>query len=51
MNFDLFLKTLPIIGECLLGIFGGIGFIIGVTYLLNYLANRFADKKKGEGEN
>ena len=35
MNFGAFVDTLPIIGQCLLGVFGAIAFIILVIYLLN----------------
>ena len=35
MNWELFLQTLPIIGSCLVGIFGTIGGMIAIVYLLN----------------
>ena len=44
-NIKVFLETLPIIGTCLLGIFGVTAFIIGVVYLLNKGANKLEERK------
>ena len=45
-NISVFLETLPIIGICLLGIFGVTGFIILVVHLLNKMANKIEERKK-----
>ena len=52
MNFSAFVDTLPIIGQCLLGVFGAIGFIILVIYLLNKGADLLDEKmnRNKEGE-
>ncbi len=42
---DLFLDVLPIIGQCLLGVFGSIAFIILVIFLLNKGADALSDRK------
>ncbi len=49
-NWELFLQTLPIIGQCLIGIFASIAFIILVIYALNYVVNKFEEKKNASGE-
>ncbi len=46
MNFSAFVDTLPIIGQCLLGVFGSIGFIILVIYFLNKGADFIENRKK-----
>ncbi len=45
MNFDAFVETLPIIGQCLLGVFGSIAFIILVIFLLNKGADALYNRK------
>lgn len=50
MYFDNFLATLPIIGYSLVGIFGVIGLIIGVVYVLNKFSS-FIESRKDEGDN
>ena len=44
-NIKVFLETLPIIGICLLGIFGVTAFIIGVVYLLNKFSGWLEERK------
>ncbi len=44
-NWEMFLNTLPIIGQCLIGIFASIAFIILVIYALNYCVNKLEEKK------
>lgn len=46
MYWDNFLSTLPIIGYSLIGIFGVIGVIIGVVYLLNKFSAWIEKKAK-----
>jgi hypothetical protein len=45
-NISVFLETLPIIGICLLGIFGVTAFIILVVKLLNKGANWIEERNK-----
>jgi len=50
-NWEAFLQTLPIIGNCLIGIFGTIGVMIVIVYLLNKVSNAMAERKnKSEGQ-
>lgn len=44
-NISVFLETLPIIGICLVGIFGVTAFIILIVYLLNKGANWLEERK------
>ena len=50
MYWDNFLKTLPIIGYSLIGIFGVIGLIIGVVYLLNKFSS-WIESRTNNGDN
>jgi hypothetical protein len=51
MYFDNFLETLPIIGYSLIGIFGVIGVIIGVVYLLNKFSAWVETRGENKNEN
>ena len=48
MNWELFLQTLPIIGSCLVGIFGTIGVMIAIVFLLNKATAVLENRGKGE---
>lgn len=47
-RISVFLETLPIIGICLLGIFGVTGFIILVVKLLNKFSTWLESRKNGD---
>ena len=44
-SWEAFVQTLPIIGSCLVGIFGTIGVMIVIVYLLNKVSNSLASRK------
>ena len=50
MYWNNFLSTLPIIGYSLIGIFGVIGLIIGVVYLLNKFSS-WVESRGNSGDN
>ena len=50
-NWEAFLQTLPIIGSCLVGIFGTIAVMIAIVYLLNKVSNSLSNRKSNsEGQ-
>ena len=48
LNWEGFLQTLPIIGSCLVGIFGTIAVMIAIVYLLNKVSNAAANREKND---
>ena len=50
MNFENFLKALPIIFGCLIGIFAVVSVVILAVILLNKLSFWIANRKSNESE-
>lgn len=48
MNLGKFVEYLPTMGVGMLGVFMIVGIIMGATYLINYLTNKFTGKKEDE---
>lgn len=48
MNWEAFVQTLPIIGSCLVGIFGTIAVMIGIVYLLNKTTSALENRGKSD---